>query len=262
MGEEFGKSTFNNRTWYKIQENCVMVNSLKRLHRYKLSQVVLVLFLLIILVVGTVPGYITGKWSWKNTAKITNLKDLKQIKEEGLTISDLPTISHEQLLIADHKWLEQKVKNNEQSIVLLLLTPNGPKDKPEVEWMDINGFYRWKTDSEKRVKFTVEIPKDGNGITNRKKQSSNVEAKFFRAWTNKQTFAVMQWYAWPGGGSPETGDWFWQDRLAMISKKRVSWVAVNILLPVEPLGNIDPYLPQIKSIAQKTQASLWIINNE
>ncbi|NES07581.1 MAG: cyanoexosortase B system-associated protein [Okeania sp. SIO2F4] len=233
-----------------------MIYSFKILQRYQLSKVILVVLLLIVLVVGAVPGYITGKWSWKNTPRITNFKDLRQIREEGLTISDLPTISHQKIRIADHNWLLQKVKQDNQSVILLLLTPNGPKDKPQVEWMDINGFNRWKTDSHQRVKFTVKIAGNGNGTTDSEKQSSNIEARFFRGWTNQQTYAVMQWYAWPGGGSPETGDWFWKDRSAMISKKRVPWVAVNILLPVEPLADIDPYLPQVKSIGEKIQASL------
>ncbi len=237
-----------------------MVYSFKILHRYQLSKVILLVFLLIVLVVGAAPGYLTGKWSWENTVTIANLKDLKQLREDGLTISGLPTISHQKIVIADHKWLLQKVENDNQSVVLLLLTPNGPKDKPQVEWMDINGFNRWKTDSHQRVKFTLEIAGNGNGTTQPEKQSSNsdidIEARFFRGWTNQQTYAVMQWYAWPGGGSPEPGDWFWTDRLAMISKKRVPWVAVSILLPVEPLADIDPYLPQLTSIGQKIQVSL------
>lgn len=233
-----------------------MLYSIKLFHKYQLSKVILLLFLLIILVVGTVPGYITGKWSWENTPQFSNFKYLRQIREDGLTISDLPTISHKQLLIADHKWLLQTVKKDNQSVVLLLLVPNGPKEQPQVEWMDINGFNRWKTDSHQRVKFTLETPGDENGTRDPEKQSSNIEARFFRGWTNQQTYAVMQWYAWPGGGSPEPGDWFWTDRLAMISKKRISWVAVNILLPIEPLADIDQYLPELKSIGQKIQVSL------
>ena len=234
----------------------MMIYSLKKLHKYQLSKVILVVLLLIVLVVGAVPGYITGKWSWKNTPQMTNFRDLKQIREDGLTISDWETISHQKIPIADHKWLVQKVEKDDRSVILLLLTPNGPKDQPQVEWMDINGFNRWKTDSEQRVKFTLEIADNGNVITDSEKQSSNIEARFFRGWTNKQTYAVMQWYAWPGGGSPETGDWFWGDRSAMLSRKRLPWVAVNILFPIEPLGDIEPYLPQLISIGKKIQASL------
>jgi len=234
-----------------------MIYSLKKIQKSQLPQVVLVVFLLIILVVGTVPGYITGKWSWINTAKITNLKDLKQIREDGLTISGLPKISHQINIIAEHKWLRQEVKNDNQSVFLFLLTQNGPKDQPQVEWMDINGLFRWKTDSHQRIKFTLEKTPNESGTTNSRKQSlSNIEAKFFRSWTNLETYAVMQWYAWPGGGSPEPGDWFWADRSAMLFGKRLPWVAVTILLPVEPLADIDPYLPQIISIGQKIQASL------
>ncbi|NES77447.1 MULTISPECIES: cyanoexosortase B system-associated protein [Okeania] len=233
-----------------------MVYSLKNLQKYQFPQIVLLVFLLIILVVGTLPGYVAGKWSWENTAKITNLKSLKQIRKDGLTIPDLTTTSHQEITIADHKWLLQKIDYENKSVTLLLLTQNGQKDQPQVEWMDINGYYRWKTDSYKRVSFTSQTP-DGDSITDSGKQNkSDIEARFFRSWTNKQTYAVMQWYAWPGGGSPKPGDWFWTDRLAMVSRNRVPWVAVNILFPIEPLGDIDPYLPQLTSIGQKIQASL------
>ena len=222
-----------------------MIYILKNLQKYKFPQIVLLVFLLIVLIVGTVPGYIAGKWSWENTPKVTNLRSLRQVRKNGLTIPNWKT-SHEEITIADRKWLLQKINNENKSVILLLLTQNGPKDKPQVEWMDINGFNRWKTDSYNRVTFTSEMPDENRDI----------EARFLRGWTSQQTYAVMQWYAWPGGGSPEPGDWFWTDRLAMLSRNRIPWVAVSILFPIEPLGDIDPYLPQLKSIGQKIQASL------
>ena len=234
----------------------MIIDSLKKLQKYQLPRMLLAVFLLIILIVGILPDYITGKWSWKNTPQITNLKYLRKIREDGLTISDLPTISHQKVLLAHHKWLLQIVENDTKTVVFLLLTPNGPKDKPQVEWMNINGLYRWKTDSQKRVKFTLKIKGDSNETTDLEKQDSHIEARFFRGWTKKQTYAVMQWYAWPGGGSPEPGDWFWADRLAILSKKRVPWAAVSIMFPIEPLEEIDPYLPQLISIGKKIQASL------
>ncbi len=233
-----------------------MIYSFKVLQKYQLSQLILLVFLVIILVIGAVPGYITGKWSWENIPKITNLKDLKTIREDGLTIPGWRRISHKQIVIANQKWLLQTVNNENQSVELLLLIQNGPEDQPQVEWMDINGFRRWKTDSHQRVNFSLELASDSGNTGSRKQSISNIEARFFRGWTNQQTCAVMQWYAWPGGGSPEPGDWFWTDRLAMASKKRIPWVAVSILLPVEPLADIDPYLPQLESLGPKIQASL------
>ena len=223
-----------------------MLFNLQKMSKYQLSKLILVIFLLVVLIVGAVPDYITGKWSWKDTAEITNLKYLRKVREDGLTIPEWEKISHQKIVIADHKWLFQKIKNDSQSAILLLLTQNGPKDQPQVEWMDINGFNRWKTDSYNQVRFTLESSSGKQSIS-----ESNIEAQFFRGWTNQQTYAVMQWYAWPGGGSPKPGDWFWNDRLAMISNSRLPWVAVNILLPVEPLADIEPYLPQLKSIGQK-----------
>lgn len=234
-----------------------MFSSSKSLQKSQVSRLILLIFLLIVLIVGAVPDYITGKWSWKHTPEITNLKYLRKVREDGLTISGWRKISHQQKTIADHKWLLQEIENENKSALLLLLTQNGPKDQPQVEWMDINGERRWKTDSYNRVSFTLESSVDESGTTNSPKPFiSKIKTRFFRGWTNQQTYAVMQWYAWPGGGSPESGDWFWQDRSAMISNSRLPWVAVSILLPIEPLADIDPYLPQVKSLGEKIQASL------
>ena len=229
-----------------------MVDFFKKLQRYQFPQVLFLVFLLITLVLG----YITGKLPGTKIPSIPCLKGLRQIRKDGLTISDLPKKYHKQLQITNNKWLEQQVRYNTKDVFFLLLTPNGPEDKPQVEWVDINGLIRWKIDSQKRIKFTSKIVQNSCGINNKEKQYSNIEARFFRGWTSKKTYAVMQWYAWPGGGSPDPGGWFWADSLAMASKKRVPWVAVSIMFPIEPLGDVEPYIPHLISIGEKIQVAL------
>ncbi|NEP44320.1 MAG: cyanoexosortase B system-associated protein [Okeania sp. SIO2H7] len=199
------------------------------------------------LAVGAIPAYITGNWSFANPPTITTFKSLRSIKTDGLRVSGWEIESHQEAKFSGHQWLVQTLQTGDRSAILLALPQNGPKDKPQVEWMDINGLYRWKTDSYQHKKFLVET--SGKEVT--------VEARFFRGWSDRQTYAIVQWYAWPSGGSPAPSSWFWTDRFAMLSqKRRVPWVAVSIQIPIEPLGEIEAYWPVLESLAQKVQLSL------
>ena len=218
--------------------------------RAKLQQkkIVLIVFLIVMLAVGAIPAYVTGNWSFANPPKVTNFTSLRSIKANGLRVADWETESYQEGKISGHSWLIQTLRQSDRSAILLILPQNGPADKPQVEWMDINGLYRWKTDSYKNKKFAVELTPE---------KEITVEARYFRGWSDRQTYAVLQWYAWPSGGSPAPSSWFWTDRLAMLWHKRsVPWVAASIQIPIEPLGDIEPYWPAIESLAQRVQRSL------
>ncbi len=83
-----------------------------------------------------------------------------------------------------------------------------------------------------------------------------MEARFFRAVTQQDTFGVLQWYALPNGGHSSPFRWFVGDQLAQWRKQRVPWVAVSILVPMEPLGQVEKIWPLAESIGQTVQAAL------
>ena len=125
-----------------------------------------------------------------------------------------------------------------------------PKNQPQLEWLDIDGFHRWQTDSHRTLKFTVKLAPTSD------KPSPTIETRFFRSWTSQQTFAVVQWYAWPNGGSPATSRWFWEDSIARLSNRRASRVAVSIILPIQPQGDIKIVEPLLESLGQSVQTQL------
>lgn len=229
-----------------------MMLRLKVLRQYPLSRIAVLVFLLILVGVGAIPGYLTGRWSWASLPPVTTLPQLRSLHEKGLTLPGWQSNLYRDVQIGGHRWLVQQILRDRQVVAILLLLPqNGPKDKPQVEWMDINGFHRWQTDSDRILRFTINT----TTVTN-KQTAIAVEAQFFRGWNQQQTFAVLEWYAWPKGGSPVPIHWFWQDRIAQLSRHRVPWVAVSLLLPIEPLGDIEPSRPLATTLGQTIQTSL------
>ena len=219
--------------------------------RYSLRRTlprIVVLLLLLVLLASSAPGYLTGRWSWEQPLPVTSLNQIKQLRQTGLTLPGWQIIQQQQEIIGGHKWSVQVIKQERKQMqaILLMLPQNGPKDQPQVEWTDINGAQRWNTDQYHWSRFTVE-PLGG---------AAKVEARFFRGWTDQQTFAVLEWYAWPTGGHATPSRWFWADQLAQWRYTRLPWVAVSILIPIEPLGEVETSWPLAQSLGQTVQAAL------
>lgn len=221
-----------------------LLNFSKLTQRSHLPKILVLCFLLLLVIIKAVPNYLSKKPAWAQPPNVTNLQQIREIKKAGLTIPDWPTIKQEIQPIGGHKWSIQILQKNEENQAILMLLPqNSHTDKPEVEWMDINGMQRWRTDSERQLEFTTG-------------SSNKVTARFFRAWTQQQTYAVIQWYAWPQGGNPSPIQWFFNDQLAQWQQHRVPWIAVNIQVLIEPLGEIEKFQNQAESLAQSVQSAL------
>ncbi|MCJ8282376.1 MAG: cyanoexosortase B system-associated protein, partial [Rivularia sp. ALOHA_DT_140] len=158
------------------------------------------------------------------------------------------------------KWSVQVMEKEDGNLtaILLLLPQNGPKEQPQVEWTEINSWGRmqwgdWQVDQYRKAQFAVEQPKS--------KKKTEVKARFFRAFSKKQTFAVLQWYAMPNSGHFSPLNWFWADQLAQWHKQRVPWVAVSLFIPMEPLGEVETTWEQVKSIGQMVQSRLLNFNS-
>ncbi len=228
-----------------------MISARKLLRRYQLSKIIVLVFLLVLVGVVAIPGYATGRWPWTNSPPVANLKQLKILRQNGLTLPGWLTLRiQNDVVIGGHRWLVQEIQNYQTIAVLLLFPQNGPKDQPQVEWLDIKGFHRWQTDSDRTLPFTVNLTSVPNT------QTATVKARFFRSRTAQHTFAVLQWYALPKGGSTATSDWFWEDSIARLSNRRASWVAVCIIVPIQPNADIKRVEPILESLGKIVQAKL------
>lgn len=220
-----------------------MLTAFSKSIRWQLPKVLLILVLIGLVCLGALPGYFAGgKWRWKAPPQVAVLKELKELKQTGLTLPGWQTIAQQPQRVGEQQWLQQDLMDaNQTKATLLLFAQRGSTKQPQVEWTDLNGFKGWKTDSQRQIELTA---------------SNRFTAQFFRAWTPTQTYAVLQWYAWTGGGHPAPSHWFFVDRFLQWQNRRAAWVAVSVLLPIEPLDDIEKYRATIEPLAQTVQSTL------
>ena len=237
--------------------------------------------LLAIAAVVIMPNYGTGDWTWANPPKVQHQDHLRALKDDGLTIPDWQTTEQYATEISGLPWSVQalipdtvtiRLDENasagdenrirtENPAIALFRPQTWYRDMPQVEWMDINGVQKWTTDQRTSLTFTVapemssqntDDPHDSLGD-----RSVRIHTRFFRGWSRQQTYAVMQWYAWPTGGSPSASQWFWVDQRSQLrDRHRMPWVAVSIMIPIKPLGDIQSVRATAEIIGQQVQASL------
>ncbi|MBF2065581.1 MAG: cyanoexosortase B system-associated protein [Calothrix sp. C42_A2020_038] len=230
-----------------------MISLFKLVKERQYSQLMALLLLIALLVIGAIPGYLTGKWQWKQPPPVPTLKQLREIRHQGLSLPGWQTTEQAERQIGERKWSVQTIQKEgtNTKAVLLLLPQNGPMDQPQVEWTEVNSFWQWETAQERQVEFTVKRPP-----SSKIKTEVKVKARFLRGSTKQQTFSVLQWYAWSNGGDPSQFKWFLADQSAQWHKQRAAWVAVSIQIPMEPLGQIDKTWEQAKSLGQALQTRL------
>ena len=208
----------------------------------------LLVFLFILLIFfGAIPGYLQGKWSWQQLPNIPQINQIRNLQNTGINLSAWETRKQIKIPVGGKDWSAQLLSQKGQKPVTLLLRPQTYyTDHPEVEWVDIDGLERWQTDSQRQLKFNFKVGDKFGKVT----------ARFFRAWNQVETFAVLQWYATPQGGTTSAGDWFWADLKAQLNHNRLPWIAVCLKIPIEPLGDIDKAEPLALSLAQTVQNQL------
>ena len=201
--------------------------------------------LTVVLLFSALPGYVVGKWAWSEPPQITHIKQLTKLQKKGLTIPNWEILKQQTVAIGAGKWSVQTAQvPDHEPFTLLLLPQVYYLNQPITDWLDINGVERWSTDSLQTLNFqTASSP------------PAKVQARFFRAW-NKETVAIVQWYAWPRGGSADPSHWFWKDQQAQISKQRLPWVAVCLIIPIDPLSDLKENRAFVLSLAQSVQTAL------
>ena len=207
-------------------------------------KLIVIAVLALFVAVSAIPRYVSG-WPWATPPKLEQAtrSALQNIRDQGISIPGWTTEEQDKTKFGGHTWSIQQLSataDTERIIapgspVLLLLRPQVYEaDQPEVEWLDIRGAQHWQTDSYQSVSF--EVPAERSGDRN-----IRVNSDFFRAWNEGQTYAVLQWYAWPTGGSPSVASWFWADQKRQWQHyQRMPWVAVSLWLPIAPLSETAP----------------------
>lgn len=218
-------------------------------------QIGLVILLAALLAIAALPNYFSGQWPWSSPLKAPAVGQLQTLLERPLALSEWQDSLHQQTKIGGNRWSITEYRHGSDqpmgkvaNFAVLLRPQPWHTNQPQVEWVDLVGNRRWQVNDLQTLQFTVA---DGQ------QHPTPVTARYFRALDGQSTFAVMQWYAWPTGGHPAPGRWFWADQLRQwTSRERMPWVAVSLLIPIEPVGDIGPYSEAAAEIGQSIQASL------
>jgi cyanoexosortase B-associated protein len=228
-----------------------MISFSKLLKENRFPQIAALILLLFLLGLGAVPGYFAGHWQWQQLQSPAALKELKQLHRGGLKVPGWQTAEQRDQQIGGRRWSLQVIKkeSSQKEVMLLLLPQKDGKDQPQVEWTEMNGFWQWDVAQERPAEFSVTQPDSPQ-------KEQKVQARFFRGSTKQQTFSVLQWYAMPDGGNTSQLKWFLADQLAQWRKSRTPWVAVSILIPMEPLGQVETTWDEAQSIGKTVQAAL------
>jgi cyanoexosortase B-associated protein len=233
---------------------------LGKLHPHWLKGL-LVLVLAAIASVTVLPYAFSGQWPWTQPPQVAQIKQLRALRQQGLVLPGWQLVSHQSVELNRHDWSlseyrsapgqplgEPSAQPAPAQVALLLRPQPDHSDQPALEWMDLAGAQNWKSDRRDRLSFTV---------TDLAGRPISINARFVRTWNEQQTFAVMQWYAWPTGGSDVPNRWFWADQAQQWrTGERMPWIAVSLLVPIEPLGDIQPYQPFAVALAEQIQRQL------
>ncbi|MDC0834443.1 hypothetical protein CKA32_001561 [Geitlerinema sp. FC II] len=222
--------------------------------------VAIVAFALLLLAVA-VPNYVRGKLPFRQPQPV-DLSGLKQLDDTGLELSGWTTVDLRTVNLGSGAWVMQTLMEDDTASTAdspapatLLLHPqqgqSGTRSQPQMEWTDIRGLGNaqgdWKEDRQRQFAFEVTAD-DGTSAT--------VTTRFFRGWTTQKTYAIAQWYAWETGGHPNLTHWFQADRRARLDGRRQPWVAVCLMTPIEPLGDIETARPLLERLASQVQEQL------
>ncbi len=228
---------------------------------------VVIAILALFVAVSAIPRYLSS-WPWSTPLKVPNQTALQSIRDQGITLPDWLVKEQIKTKIGGHTWSIQQLSTVDEgrfaatspSTIFLLLRPQvWEADQPEVEWLDLEGSQRWQTDSHQALPFEIDRNKLENIPANIDKldKTIRINTDFFRAWNKDQTYAILQWYASPIGGSASPAWWFWADQKAQWQQRqRMPWVAVSIWLPIAPLGDIAPHQEMAVALGQSVQAEL------
>ncbi|MEM6714365.1 MAG: cyanoexosortase B system-associated protein [Cyanobacteria bacterium P01_F01_bin.56] len=216
----------------------------------------LIVGLAALVAIAALPSYFSGQWPWNNKLPVPHIAQVRELLTEPLALPGWESTYHQEVSIGRNRWTiaeyRSAVTENESAATFgLLLRPQRSGDQqPEVEWVDLRGAQGWQVDDSHTVRWTVAPEAAADAPI-------QITTQYLRGIDERNTFAVMQWYAWPSGGHFAPGKWFWADQAQQWQQRqRLPWVAVSILLPIEPVGDIRAHREAIIEVAQAVQQGL------
>ncbi|MGF1457720.1 MAG: cyanoexosortase B system-associated protein [Leptolyngbyaceae cyanobacterium] len=215
----------------------------------------LVVMLAAVIAIAMLPSYFSGQWPWSADLPLPHLSQMRDLIETPLELSGWESTYHQEVTIGRKSWTVTEYRRLEsgadqpETFALLLRPQLAVDQQPEVEWVDLRGAQGWQVSDRHTVQFEA--------ITDGASAPLEVKTRYQRGIDERNTLAVMQWYAWPQGGHFAPGRWFWADQAQQWQQREhMPWVGVSVLLQIEPVGNIRPHTDTVVEIAKAVQQSL------
>ena len=232
-------------------------------HRFYFTEgwvkVVLVMVLSALVVMVTMPAYGSGHLPWATSPQTPPLERLKTLQTQGITLPGWRATRHQEVVLNQQNWILAEYSRPAEfqvsasgvpevaTLALLMCPQHQPDTPPGVEWLSISSAQHLSTSS--RILITFRVHTGGRSIA--------TTARLIRSHNQKQTFAALQWYAWPTGGHPSPTAWFWQDQWSqLIHRSRIPWVAVTALIPMAPLADLEAYQAVAMEVGSAIQQQL------
>ncbi len=222
------------------------------------AKVGLVIILTTLATIVMLPAYVNGDWPWAHAPQVAHLEKLKQLSQQDLPLPGWTLISRQEVILNRQSWTLLEYQSDSSlgnsssprvdQIALLMHPQPWHSNQPATEWLNITGTQNLRLSSRSLVSFATAVDNQ---------QPASVTARLALGRNQQQTLAMLQWYAWPGGGHPSPGVWFWQDQWSqLIHHRRTAWVAVTLLMPMAPLADLATYQPQAIAIGSTIQQQL------
>jgi cyanoexosortase B-associated protein len=233
------------------------------------AKVAIALFV-ILLLLGAIPKYLQGKPPIDAIPEAP-ISSLQQLSEEGLSLDNWISVDRQNVRLGPNEWVMQTLTwdtdlsteapsdcgtRTRCDRATILMSPQrvqtGTAAQPQMEWLDVRGLGRaqgqtWTEDQHQQIEFSPSHPPG---------QDTTVQVRYFRGRTEQRSFAIAQWYAWETGGNPSLVRWFWRDRMARLQGRRVPWVAVSLIVPIEHLSSVEAASPFVETFARQVHEAL------
>jgi cyanoexosortase B-associated protein len=199
-----------------------------------------------------------GQWPWQTPAQVPHLERLQTLQHQGLLLPGWALTHHQKLMINQHDWTLSEYQPAQgqprpeptlpvQQIAVLMRPQPWHSNQPQVEWLDLNGAQDFRPTLQRQITLTVASSQPPVAAT----------ARFSRGHNQQHTFAMVQWYAWPSGGHPSPSVWFWVNQRSLFTRRALTpWVAVSLLIPINPLADINDYQPLAIALGSAIQQQL------
>jgi cyanoexosortase B-associated protein len=210
--------------------------------------------------IGILPAYSNGQWPWVNAPQVDQAALFQPVVAQGFALPGWTLTTHQTMTINQQDWTLSEYVRSAGSpasddgpsplvdqIALLMRPQTQTADQPGLEWLNLDNNQNLSRSFQRQVALEV-VPQPTVIARARLSQGRN----------QQQTFTTLQWYAWPTGGHPSPGVWFWHDQWAQLTRRtRLPWIALALFIPMDPLGDVADYQPLAVDIGREIQRQIF-----